>query len=217
MRNVRVFFKKYGRVKFASHLDMNRYMIRALRRSKLPIWYTEGFNPHPYITFALPLSLGFESDWEVMDMRIVDDTVTDETVVSALAAVLPEGLEVFAAADPIEKPGKIALASFEIFFEGADGAFVDAMREFLARASITVEKKGKKGKISTVELAGRYRDLSLDLRDGGAVLKFTLPAGGSDNVNPTLYLTAAENAGVNLPPYAVRRTALMNAAGELFK
>lgn len=217
MRNVRVFFKKYGRVKFASHLDMNRYMIRALRRSKLPIWYTEGFNPHPYITFALPLSLGFESDWEVMDMRLVDDSVSDAQVVAALSAVLPQGIEVFAAADPVEKPGKIAFATFEIFFEGAGERFVQSMNDFLQQAHISVEKKGKKGKLSTVELAGRYRDLSFALNPNGAVLKFTLPAGGSDNLNPTLYLTAAANAGVQLPPYSIRRTALLNGEGALFR
>ena len=52
MRTVRVFYKKLGRLKFISHLDMNRFMLRALRLSGLPVWYTEGFNPHPYATFA---------------------------------------------------------------------------------------------------------------------------------------------------------------------
>lgn len=216
MRNVRVFFKKFGLVKFASHLDMNRYMIRALRRSRLPVWYTEGFNPHPYITFALPLSLGFESDYEVMDMRLTDDTVTDEEVVSALAAVLPEGLEVFKAAEPKEKPGKITSAAFEMFFEAGDAGFRNALDEFMHRESITVEKKGKKGKISTVELAGRFSSLEITLSGAGVLMSITLPAGGSDNLNPQLYLTAAENSGIVLPPYSIKRTGLYNAAGELF-
>ena len=62
MRNVRVFFTKHGRMKFASHLDMNRLMTRLIRLSNIPIWYTEGFNQHPYITFALPLSLDHLSE-----------------------------------------------------------------------------------------------------------------------------------------------------------
>ena len=73
LKNVRLFFKKDGPLRFVSHLDMNRVMTRILRLSKVPVWYTEGFNPHPYITFALPLSLGFSSEYEVMDFRLDDD------------------------------------------------------------------------------------------------------------------------------------------------
>ncbi len=62
MKNVRVFYSKKGRMKFISHLDMNRFMTRMILKSGLPVWYTEGFNPRPYLTFALPLSLGFESE-----------------------------------------------------------------------------------------------------------------------------------------------------------
>ena len=57
MIDVRTVFEKKGRAKYISHLDLNRFMMRAFRRSGLPIWYTEGFNPHPYATFALALSL----------------------------------------------------------------------------------------------------------------------------------------------------------------
>lgn len=216
MRNVRVFFKKYGRVRFTSHLDMNRYMIHAIRRSHLPVWYTEGFNPHPYITFALPLSLGFESDYEVMDFRLTDDSVTDEEVVSALSHVLPEGLEVFRAAEQIKKPGKITAASFEIFFENTDSHFANDLAELLKRESITVEKKGKKGKISIVELGGRFKELSIEKVQDGAVMRITLPAGGSDNINPQLYLSAAEKNDIPMPAYKIRRTALLCEDNELF-
>lgn len=61
MTTVRIFYKKLDVAKYISHLDMQRCMQRAVKRAKLPVWYTEGFNPHPYITFALPISLGIES------------------------------------------------------------------------------------------------------------------------------------------------------------
>ena len=73
MRNVRIIYKKKSLLKFISHLDMNRFMTRVLRRTDIPFWYTEGFNTHLYINFALPLSLGFESDYEIMDLKITDD------------------------------------------------------------------------------------------------------------------------------------------------
>lgn len=217
MRNIRVFFKKFGMVKFTSHLDMNRYMSRALRRSGLPVWYTEGFNPHPYITFALPLSLGFESKYEIMDTRMVDDDVSDEQVMSRLNAVLPAGLEVFKVSDPVQKPGKITAASFGIYFETVDIEFAEKIENFMERDSILTRKKGKKGKISEVELAGRYTDLSVKRADGGVRMTLTLPAGGSDNVNPMLYLSAAAEAEISLPPYSIVRTGLYNIEGALFE
>ena len=73
MRNVRVWFKKEGTAKYISHLDLNRNMLRIIHMAKLPIWYTEGFNPHPFITFALPLSLGFSGLRESMDFKLLDD------------------------------------------------------------------------------------------------------------------------------------------------
>ena len=72
MIDVRTVFEKKGRAKYISHLDLNRFMMRAFRRSGLPIWYTEGFNPHPYATFALALSLGFESEYEIMDFSLTE-------------------------------------------------------------------------------------------------------------------------------------------------
>jgi radical SAM-linked protein len=63
-----VLLAKKGRAKYTSHLDMQRCMMRAVRRARIELWYTEGFNPHPYVTFALPLPLGVESDGEPVDM-----------------------------------------------------------------------------------------------------------------------------------------------------
>ena len=48
-------------------------MSRAFHKAKLPLWYTEGFNPHVFLTFAAPLSLGFEGRHESMDIRLIED------------------------------------------------------------------------------------------------------------------------------------------------
>ena len=73
LKSVRLFYTKHGRMRFISHLDMTRFMARVIRRAELPVWYTEGFNPHLYMTFALPLSLGFESEYEAVDIRLLQD------------------------------------------------------------------------------------------------------------------------------------------------
>ena len=216
MKNIRVFMNKEGCVKYTSHLDMNRYMLRVLKRSKLPIWYTEGFNPHPYITFALPLSLGFESRYEVMDMKIAGDDLSNDAIKAALTAAMPVGLTVWAVAEPVLKPGKIAFASFEIAFSDTDDTFAKTLEEFLNSDTITTEKKGKKGKISTVELAGRFSDMTVILSENIVTLNITLPAGSSDNVNPLLYFSAASERGIEIPQYKITRTALLDADKKLF-
>lgn len=216
MRTVRVFYKKLGRLKFISHLDMNRFMLRALRLSGLPVWYTEGFNPHPYATFALPLSLGFESEYEAMDFRLTDDGCTNEEVEAALRSVLPAQLPVIRAAEPVLKPGKITAARFRVYFEtAAADPLQKRLEAFLARPSITAEKKGKKGKITTVELAGRAADVTFAPADEGLNMEWTLPA-GNDNLNPMLLLDVME-AQAPLPPYRITRLTLLTADGDVFQ
>ena len=99
MQTIRLWFKKEGLAKYISHLDLVRCMARALKRSGLPVWYTQGFNPHIYLTFAQPLSLGQESECEIMQFRLVEELPLNE-VKDRLNAALPAGLQVLAAALP---------------------------------------------------------------------------------------------------------------------
>ena len=84
MKNVRIWFKKDYECRYISHLDLNRCMLRALHKSKLPIWHTEGFNPHPFVTFPLPLSLGFRGTNECMDVKLEDDNYSYEEIITKL-------------------------------------------------------------------------------------------------------------------------------------
>ena len=88
MKNARVWFKKDNECRYISHLDLNRCMLRALHKSKAPIWHTEGFNPHPFATFPLPLSLGFRGINECMDMKISSDNLNSDKVYTALKELL---------------------------------------------------------------------------------------------------------------------------------
>ena len=97
---------------------MNRVMTRLLRLSKVPVWYTEGFNRHPYITFALPLSLGFTSEYEVMDFRLDNDEFDVKSAEKMISDVCPDGIEVIELKEPIFKSGKIAFADVEVTFFG---------------------------------------------------------------------------------------------------
>ncbi len=186
MRPVRVYYNKTGKLKYISHLDMNRVVLRMIRRAKIDVWFTEGFHQHPYINFALPLSLGFESKSEAVDMRINDD-MTDGEIMKRLCAVAPDGMEITAVKEPIKKFSEIAFADFVIVI---DGDCADSLNEFLSRDEILVDKKTKKGTMKQVDLKEKIVKFAVSSAEGLTELNITLPAGTQENINPSLVLTA---------------------------
>lgn len=217
LKNVRLFFKKSGPLRFVSHLDMNRVMTRLLRLSRVPIWYTEGFNRHPYITFALPLSLGFSSEYEVMDFRLDDDAFDIKTAEKMISDVCPNGIEVIALKEPVFKSGKIALADFEITFFTNSVASYESLNAFLNLPEIIVSKKTKKGGIKEVDLADKIKNYKIT--DGKELkLILRLPAGGEDNINPKILIDKyLSNIGESDGFYTVVRTGLFLADGTKFE
>ena len=101
MKNVRIFYTKTDRMKFVSHLDMNRLMSRIIMRADIPVWYTEGFNQRIYINYAVPLSLGFEGLYEIIDIRLTDDNYPLDTLPQRLNGVSFPVLSLFARQSPV--------------------------------------------------------------------------------------------------------------------
>ncbi len=213
MKNVRVFYKKKSRLKFISHLDMNRFMTRIIRKTDIPIWYTEGFNCHAYITFALPLSLGFESEYDIMDFKITDDNYPFRLVKDELTRVMPHDLEIVNVCEPVLKTGKIAFAEFRVFFNTINDEIKENVIKFISRSEILCSKKNKKGNDITVNIAPKIK--SYKFNDN--ILLLTLSA-GNENLNPVFLLTAIEdNLQINLPFYEITRTAIYDENLKLFK
>lgn len=219
MPNLRVFYEKTGRAKYISHLDINRCMQRALRRAEIPVWYTEGFNPHPYTTFALPLSLGFESLCETMDMRITRVMSCSE-VAQKLNAVLPEGLVVKKVALQKNKPEKIRQANYTVRMDFVDAdaeAALQKLSKFDQRESILVMKRTKKGMKET----DIRPDVSLHRPQAeGNFLRMELSctAGIEKNINPTLYLEAfSQSTGLETQSVHILRTAVLMEDGRPFE
>ena len=190
MRCVRVWFHKTGAIRYISHLDLMRTMTRAIRRSRIPLWYTEGFNPHPYMTFALPLSLGMQSECESMDIRIEGEMTNDE-ICRALQEAMPQGIEITAVKDPVLDPKFIAAARFSVRFlnAAAPASLLQGAREMLSGESLIVQKLGKKGHkkvMKEIDLLQSLLSYDLRLEDDSPVLDLVLPAGSVNNVNPAL-------------------------------
>lgn len=215
MKSVRIFYTKGGRMRFVSHLDMTRFMTRTVRRAGIPVWYTEGFHPHLYLTFALPLSLGFESTYEVMDLRLTDDGYPLERVAEALNGVFPPYVHVENVAEPVLKTGKIGYAEFDICLEDG-GTLETPLREFLALPQILCRKTTKKGAEKELDLAPKLTAYEVKKVNGNTVLHLTLPAGGKENINPTLLLDVFFE---NQPTcaYRITRTAILDENKNLFR
>jgi radical SAM-linked protein len=103
---IRVKFVKRGELKYISHLDLLRTMERAVRRSGLPIAYTEGFHPHAKIQFASALPVGVESTGELMDIELKEEFSASE-VVQRLKEQLPKALAPHEGAVVPEGEGKL--------------------------------------------------------------------------------------------------------------
>ncbi len=178
--NTRAFFSKTGRAKYISHLDLSSVVIRAMKRTKLPIWQTEGFNPRTYVTFMLPLSLGQEGLHEAMDFRLTEDVPYSE-VKERLNAALPADIRVTEITVPKDKNTDITAARYLI----ESSADPEKLRALCEKDQINVEKRTKKGS-TIVDLKPLMSDVKLD----GEVLEVTLPAGNSFNINPALIFEA---------------------------
>ncbi len=89
-------FKRSTPLRFLSHLDQQRLFQRAFRRAEIPVEYSQGFNPHPRMSFALAMSVGLTSDGEYGEV-IVSEDIDVETFISRMNQVLPQGLEIIAA------------------------------------------------------------------------------------------------------------------------
>ena len=185
MYELRLWLSKQGRIKYVSHLDMFRILQRAVRRAEIPLWYTEGFNPHPYISFLLALSLTVEGLREPVDIRIVDE-ISNEEVQRRLNAVFPGGLRVEAVPAPVHTPAEIAFGAYTVRLEKTEvdrGALLSALNS----GALTCETTGKKGGrkvVKTVNVSEHIKAFSLEETPEQLVLHVILPAGSTFNLNP---------------------------------
>lgn len=191
--DVRLFFTKTGFAKYISHLDLMRCMSRAMKRAGIPLWYTEGFNPHLFMTFARPLSLGQESLCEVVDVRLVGE-MTFKDIQTRLNETLPKDITVVSVQKPVHKPSEIAFADYEVrLFCDIPSALKAYIENAFSKEQIIVLKKAKQGR--------RKIDKEMDIKphvlrfdaataQNAVCLDLRLTAGDQTNINPTLLLSA---------------------------
>lgn len=193
MQEIRLRFSKEDRAKYISHLDINRVMSRALRRAQIPLWFTEGFNPHAYMSFSLPLSLGVESLCETVDIRLTED-ISCEEVKDRLNAVMPMGIRIMDVYSDFRDCSEIAYSDYvyKIEFKDNDKA-LKRIEKWLQGDQIIALKKAKAGRKRVwkeTDIKGFIDSYNISVRDSNVVLNIRLAAGPKRNLNPSLFFDA---------------------------
>ena len=187
---VRIKFKKLGDLQYISHLDLVRTMSKVVTRTRLPLWYTEGFNPKPKMVFAAPLSIGTESYCEFMDLRLTERVAEDE-VKARFNTNMASDLQVIEAYYPDAPLTDLKWLSYTVTIStlGADSALVDSCRAFLDSEKIEILKKSKKGEI-TADIKPMIKEYTLDIEDGIIKLSMILSSSADEYLNPELVIKA---------------------------
>ncbi len=217
----RLLFSKTGRAKYISHLDLMRTFQRAFQRADLTIKHTEGFNPHPFISILLPLSLGFSSQCEILEFQLLD-SVSPDQVPARLNAVLPEGITVERCYEGVRKAKELAFVEYRLTLEYDSGTLSgasDAWQELLGRERLDVAKKSKKSKTgeTIVDVIPLVKSFSVTEGKNDLTVDAVISA-QNPGLNPQLLLTALEREYPALAPDFVRyhRKAVLDRDGQPF-
>lgn len=214
---VRILFAKTGDLQYISHLDLHRAFTRMLVRAGVPLWYSEGYSPHPRLAFATPLSVGAESEYELVDVYVVGDAETINP--AALFALIRDthipGLVVKDLYLPARPFSAITHADYTIRIRtaGADAALVARCAEALAASPLVVRKRTKKGE-RDVDISPQIQSVRASYEDGGIVLRARLAADSANFLNPEYLVKILRGAGLVLcgdviqEEYSILRTAV---------
>ena len=179
MADIRVCFSKMGQLQYISHLDLQRAVARMLIRSDLPLGYSEGFNPHPRLNIALPLSIYQEGESEWFDFRITED-IPLETVREKLQNAAFPGMEIIEVG--LAK-GKLTTKTAVWRLEFETDMSAEELKEKVS-GEMLVTKRSKKGE-KTVDISPMLKFISAERGNDLLITRFELNAAGNDYLNPS--------------------------------
>jgi len=213
---------KNGYMKYISHLDMVRLFRNAFNIAGLKLIYSKGFNPHPRLSFAQPLSLGYSSACEMLEFE-TQDSLDPVQIMDALNTILPEGLRVISC-ETVEEgknlAARVAGASYEIHMPAEQSTtrlILKSLDIFLEQEKIVVQKIQKKsGEKKEIDIKGMIRSIAAETVEDGVVIYADVDAGSSSNLSPELLISALlAFTGIDMcrEEIDVRRTGLFFGSG----
>jgi radical SAM-linked protein len=185
-KTYRAHFKKLGIAAYVSHLDVMRVFTRALRRAKIPVWYTQGFTKRPYLDFPFPLPLGVEGTDELMDFALTTEIEDTAVCVECINNYLPEGFEITQIETELADIADIEYAEYRLQLPcHAKGADIE---HFLSQETIPAEKFSKKKGTIQIDLKPLIK--AATYCDNEKSLKVVLPVGQTYNINVNVFINA---------------------------
>ena len=172
----RIKFTKTSNVRFIGHLDLMSLFNMAIKRASVPIAYSEGFNPHQLLSFALPLSLGYHSNGEYLDMSLTRPMDCKE-LADSLNAAMPDGIKIIKAArmtsDTKSSASIVSACDYSVVFPSELKIPASAAADFIAQKEIIISKKTKKN-LTDVDIAADILYFNGESSDGYYVEKIQM-------------------------------------------
>ncbi len=168
---LRALFEKKGNAVWISHLDLMRLFQRAFKRAGLPLTHTQGYNPRPSVSIALPLSVGVESGCELLDFELDGVSIPNAEICVRLNGVLTEGVQVLAVYDDGAKIKHLALLDCVVSLEYDAGVPEDAagkITDLFAQSELLVEKKSKNG-VAEQNIIPMIRSIAVNQADANTL------------------------------------------------
>jgi len=205
---LRLFYKKEKLMKFISHLDMVRLMERTFRRAKFPLEFSNGFNPHPKINYALPLSVGYSSECEVLDVKLKEKIDIDKFIENQKKYV-PEGIEFISGKFIEETKSLMSLVEYAEYIIAfpIDKNYKEKILNYLDNDEIIIEKLNKKKVLKKVDIKPLIIKFSVDIDNEEKLVKLNILAksGSNGNLNPMILINELiKKLGMNIDKTDVR-------------
>ena len=197
----RLLFEKKGRAVWISHLDLMRLFQRAFKRAGLPLKHTQGFNPRPSVSIALPLSVGVESKCELLDFELdTTELISNSQIITRLNRGLVDGVKVL---DCYDNGGKIRDLAYlrcklELEYDRGCGEAANIIAQLLAGESLVVPKKTKNG-IQDQDIIPMIKSCSVQQKDDNLVVLDAVVCCQNPTLNP---MQIVEAIRIHKPEYA---------------
>lgn len=217
----RLLFEKKGNAVWISHLDIMRVFQRAFKRAGLPLKHTQGFNPRPSVSIALPLSVGIESSCELLDFELDAYDISCQEICSRLNSVLIDGVSVLDVYEQGRKIRELSLLQCYIslvYDNGVPDTAVTELEALFCRPSLIVPKKTKNG-IVDQDILPMIQNIAIDTVGKNTVVMNGVISCQNPTLNPAQLVLAVGRELPHLKPdfSKIRRVEVYNDKKEIFR
>lgn len=217
----RLLFEKTGNAVWMSHLDLMRVFQRSFKRAGLPLTHTQGFNPRPSVSIALPLSVGVESVCELLDFDLDGEMVTNEEICRRLNSVLVTGVRVLDVYDGGRKLKELAYLHASVTLEYDNNIpekGVVALEQLFSAKELIVEKKGKNG-VQQQDIIPMLQSLAVNANGEKQLLLDCVVCCQNPSLNPAQLVAAIARYLPELAPdfARIKRLEILDSGKNIFR